>query len=208
MSSSQRAAVLMCVVSLWSMSLSAESYSDADLLRNGLNAWNNNECVRAARFLFAYQLREPPELRANEQYRQQISTMITWCEQNAGLAAGTDAKFDRPGQPATTGPQKPNITLPPLAAPKDLNARRCDIYAAVAVAQNEANQRNACAFSGGRWSSEFANHYSWCLNVTRPNSAAETSARQELLDKCVTPVGAPRGGVVSPVSPPILNTPR
>jgi hypothetical protein len=205
MSSSQRAAVLMCVVSLWSMSSSAESYSDADLLRNGLEAWNKNECVRAARFLFAYQLREPAALRANEQYRAQISTMITWCEQNASLAAGTDAKFDRPGQPATSGPQKPNISLPPVAAPKDLNTRRCDVYAAVAVAQNEANQRNACAFSGGRWNSEFNDHFSWCLSVAGSDSATETRARQELLDKCVTLVVARRDRVVSP---PVLNTPR
>lgn len=191
---------------LWMPIASAASYSDAELLQNGKAAWDKEECVKAARYLFAYQLRDPPALRANNELRNNIDTAISWCERNARIAAGVDSKSDDlTSGGAQSRPQRPQVTLNAPSSPGgNLDARRCDIYASIAVAQNEANRRNFCRMPAeARWSSEFDGHYGWCMNVPKAQSDAETVARQNLLGRCVTP-STPGGQVVAPVAP-IVN---
>lgn len=62
--------------------------------------------------------------------------------------------------------------------------RRCNIYALVAVAQNEANEKAYCGYSGARWRSEYSNHYGWCIQVGKNMADQESEARRLELMAC------------------------
>jgi len=57
----------------------------------------------------------------------------------------------------------------------------CNEYARTAVAQNEQNIRRRCRFTGTRWSSNYNEHYQWCLSVPLESADSETRAREEEL---------------------------
>ena len=59
-----------------------------------------------------------------------------------------------------------------------------NIYAHVAVAQNEANKAAGCNLSGSRWSSDYNHHYQWCLKVDRNIAKAEMTERMNQLAQC------------------------
>lgn len=60
----------------------------------------------------------------------------------------------------------------------------CSVYAATAVSQNQKNKQMNCGFTGSRWMSKPALHYSWCIGATNAAVQAETNARAALLAKC------------------------
>ena len=87
----------------------AQPYSNAQLLEEATLAWEKLQCVRAARFLFAYQLRNPPAL-ANSEHNKAVQTVIDWCESNTHVAAG--GKGDDPAEQAAAK-KKPKVSLRP-----------------------------------------------------------------------------------------------
>jgi hypothetical protein len=162
----------------------AQSYSDADLLRQGMAAWNDTRCVAAARFLFAYLVRAPQQVESGSPPRQSLETAIEWCEQHTTVFGGS--KGDRPGEKEEV-PSKPNIDFGVVVPPPPSNdpaQRRARAYSTLAVAQNVANLANRCGFSGPRWSSDYSYHYQWAVAVPAKDSRSETQQRQEMLDTC------------------------
>jgi hypothetical protein len=79
---------------------------------------------------------------------------------------------------------KPAVSATPPSTSSDPAVRRSDIYARIAIAQNEANLANRCGFTGGRWTSNYQTHFSWCQAVSDADSKAETAERQRMLDEC------------------------
>ncbi|MGK7898797.1 MAG: hypothetical protein AB4372_35580 [Xenococcus sp. (in: cyanobacteria)] len=59
-----------------------------------------------------------------------------------------------------------------------------NIYAHVAVAQNEANKAAGCNLSGSQWSSDYNYHYQWCLKADRNIAKAEMTERMNRLAQC------------------------
>jgi hypothetical protein len=166
--------LMLCLVAV--APVAAHSYSADELLRNGQQAWTNVECVRAARFLFAYSLTNSPALQ-NPEHLNAVQRAIDWCEQNSQVFA--DVKGDKQGKPGSPPPQL-NLTPQPSS---HTNAR-CDIYARIAVAQNEAATTNNCNVAGGRWNSNYQYHYQWCLSVPGSSTTEDTTQRQYILTKC------------------------
>jgi len=91
--------------------------------------------------------------------------------------------------------QRPNLkdvgSLPPPSNPtypaNNLGGNaRCDIYARIAVAQNDANLQNRCGFTGGRWVSDYRYHFDWCRSQSVADTKSETAERQRMLDQCAS----------------------
>lgn len=166
----------------------APTYTDSALFDNGWSAYNANppQCVRAAEFLFAYTLRNPPAMQQNPQHRIAVQSALTYCETNTKISnsetvAGVDAKADLPNPVAA--PPKPDVgRRPPTAIGNP--QKRCNVYAAIAVAQNQSNLTNHCSFSGSRWDSRFQYHLDWCMTVPGDEVRGETLVRQSMLDQC------------------------
>jgi len=82
--------------------------------------------------------------------------------------------------PRTPG-TKPPISKVPLTTKKDA----CDKYAKNAVSQSRENKERNCGFSGARWSSNYKDHFNWCMagnNVSMTNR--DNNARKAALTKC------------------------
>jgi len=158
----------------------ADTLTADQLLQNGRQAWNKEQCVQVGEYLFAYQQLNPPALQADANHRSEVATAIRWCEQHATV--GADIKADKNG--TGTQPAKP---VPPqlgLSSSAGNPNRRCDIYARLAVAQNEANVINHCGLSGNRWVSDYAYHYNYCVSVQANVTAPESSTRTNMLNAC------------------------
>jgi hypothetical protein len=174
------------VTTLWATSVAAQSFTDSELLRTAREAWSSNQCVKSARFFFAYQLRNPPALRTDPQHSAAVAKAISWCEQNARVQAGVEYKADGLGgqaQPVQPAP-KPPLQLQPVSVAQNAVSRRCDVYATLAVAQSELNQRNHCGFTDTRWAGDYDTHFQWCSAVGAAASRTETDARLQLLQQC------------------------
>lgn len=154
-------------------------YSTADLLSKGADAYDRTDCRAASRYLFAYFQKNPPAIQTDGAHRAAVVKAIDECIRRGG--AGTDSKSDRPGDP-------PPAKLPPvnLRSPQAQGAAngRCDIYATVAIAQQAANERQSCHFTGNQWASNYQHHYGWCVTADRKEVGAETSRRQQMLNEC------------------------
>ncbi len=66
----------------------------------------------------------------------------------------------------------------------------CSNYANRAVQQNQQNEAKRCGFSGGRWQSNYANHYNWCLGTDTGPADSEDRARVADLARCAQGGGA------------------
>jgi hypothetical protein len=64
-------------------------------------------------------------------------------------------------------------------------AKKCSVYAATAVEQQAINSAQRCGFSGGRWNSDYAYHYQWCVSQSANSTDGEYDARRQLLDSCL-----------------------
>ena len=62
--------------------------------------------------------------------------------------------------------------------------RRCNIYALVAIGQQNANASSNCGFVGARWQTNYNAHYNWCRNTPKNVARAETQARMQQLRSC------------------------
>lgn len=155
-------------------------FSNDELLRAGDAAYQRSDCPAAARFLFAYQQRDPPDLQASEQHRRNVGQAIDTCVKRAGAAtAGFDSKSDSPGGGGT---RLPKVDLSSRSqAPTN---KRCNIYTDVAIAQHRANVEHRCGHAGNRWQLDRSHHYGWCMQTTPAQTVAETTERQRLLASC------------------------
>ena len=67
------------------------------------------------------------------------------------------------------------------------DSRFCGEYARAAVNQSGLALREPfCAYRarGGRWSTDFGVHYSWCLGALYRDAEAERAIRKEYLENC------------------------
>jgi|GEM_PF-4410706 len=161
----------------------ATTYTDDALLAMGKEAWDNNQCVKAAEFIFAYALRNPPALQRDPQHQADVQKMLSWCEANTVISGGSVAGKADEGPSGGARPAKPTVNLRAPNVPNNPQ-RRCNVYATIAVAQNQSNQANSCAFSGNRWDSRPQYHLSWCMTTPADVVRGETLARQTMLDQC------------------------
>jgi hypothetical protein len=60
----------------------------------------------------------------------------------------------------------------------------CHDYAAAAVIAAGQNLAYRCGYSGPRWATNFAAHYSWCLGAIRPDTIRERIARHDMIIAC------------------------
>ncbi|GEM_PF-1416862 len=63
--------------------------------------------------------------------------------------------------------------------------RACQAYARQAVADRAAAAGARCGVSGGRWSSDYARHFEWCLTASTSTRDGETAARRNQLAGCL-----------------------
>lgn len=71
------------------------------------------------------------------------------------------------------------------ANPSTGNSKQsCQDYARTAVSQQRENHRQRCNLRGNRWSDNYKGHYRWCLGASSAQTAAETRARVQALEKC------------------------
>lgn len=68
--------------------------------------------------------------------------------------------------------------------PPDDKRAFCDNYSKTAVNQNEENIRRRCGYTGGRWQSNYDNHFGWCMNMNKDAADSETRIRAEDLKRC------------------------
>jgi hypothetical protein len=169
----------------------SQTYTDAQLLAEGEAAWQQARCVRAARFLFAYELRNSRAMQSDPNHRNSVRRAIEWCEQNTAVAAGT--KGDAAGEVgAARTPKRPDLQLrpsspagaAPTAASPEARRKHCVVYAHVAIAQQAANKQNGCGFADGRWSGDYAYHFNWCLQAQPGPVQAGTAERALMLEDC------------------------
>lgn len=73
--------------------------------------------------------------------------------------------------------------LPPRVS-KGAQEQACDQYAKAAIQQNQQNRDRRCGYTGGRWQSDYGNHYGWCMKVDKSAADAEARAREADLAKC------------------------
>jgi len=186
----RRRAMTMLAALFCANALAQTEYTDDQLLQRGQHAWDNNQCVKAAEFLFAYQLRNPPALQQDPHHRSNVQQVLDWCERNTVIrgadAASVGGKADSwadTGGGRGSGASKPRIDLRSPQVSSDPR-RRCKVYATIAVAQNEAGAANRCSFGGNRWHSSYQVHFDWCLRAPVAAVRGETRARQSQLDRC------------------------
>lgn len=185
---------IVCLVlpAFFSTSRAEPVYTDQDLLRQGQTAYDANpsQCVKVVEFLFAYTLRNSPDYEQDRAHREDVNKALRYCESQLSMPRGAGgaevrgkadvAQADKSRQV----PEKPSINFQTANHPDSGDRKRCNIYAQIAVAQNQSNLSNRCSFSGGRWNASFAYHFRWCMTVTGEQSRGETKARQALLDRC------------------------
>src|SRR4030095_13991594 len=82
---------------------SAQTFTNGQLLAEAGQAYDQGRCVRAARFAFAYLVRNP---RTDQALHQNLETIITWCEGHTSGAGGT--KGDDLSE---SSPNRPTIKL-------------------------------------------------------------------------------------------------
>lgn len=172
------AAGILLVVGGVASPISAQQYSDDELIRIGNEAWLQRRCVRAGQYLFAYLLRNPAAVRNDPAYRNRLQGAINWCEQNTTVYAASKGDGIGQGQPQV------NLAPPATAPSASAVQKRCDIYGTLAAAQSAANTANRCGYGGNRWNSSYDFHYRYCLNAPAAEIFAETQTRQNLLRSC------------------------
>jgi hypothetical protein len=159
-----RTRLILCLtafVVLWADGAAAQSNSE--LYRSGQIGYANGNCVKAARFWFAYLIRQPPELETDLARKEKIERVIRECDEAPLRFAETYVQYQM-RRPTKEG--------------------KCRIYAELAVAQFEASQLAGCNVRGGLWSPDFAYHYNWCVTADDGSAYRSRGARMTALNSC------------------------
>jgi hypothetical protein len=138
------------------------AFSNQQLYDYGQEGWNAGNCVRAARYWFAFLLRKPQDLRS--QTKTVLEHRIATCDKTPSRFAGVDSSAD---------------------APTPKTQRRCVMYAEIASAQYHASELARCNYTGPKWKPESLYHYNWCMTVQADDARKEIVERQAALDHCV-----------------------
>ena len=163
-SPSQLASMAVVLIMLASVSSAQTAPSAKALYRAGLSGYIDGNCVRAARYFFAYSILNPPELQSRPDLSMKIQQVIADCDSNAGYyAAGNNVFFDLK-KPTAQG--------------------LCEVYSKIAIAQNDANQEFQCGLTGPRWNAGYQYHFQWCMTVKPEERATERFARNSALRTC------------------------
>ncbi|WP_437291155.1 hypothetical protein [Sorangium sp. So ce406] len=64
------------------------------------------------------------------------------------------------------------------------DAATCGKYASGAVAQQNDNLKRGCNISGSAWTSDYNDHYNWCLNATVEQVVGGLMERAIALQSC------------------------
>jgi hypothetical protein len=161
---SNRMRLGLCVALLTVLTLvGAFAQSNSELYRSGQIGYASGNCVKAARFWFAYLIREPPELNADPNRRAKIERVIRDCDEEPMRFAYTTIQYSKklPGKEG-----------------------RCQIYAELAVAQFEANELSGCNQADSRWNADYTGHFNWCMTARDLDADAERRARDQVLRAC------------------------
>lgn len=177
----------LCALLVAAPGLAQTIYSDAMLLSEGRRAYQRSDCLAASRFLFAYQQRDTAQLRQDAGLRADLALALRACEEHlasGARTAGVSGKADDPSAAGAPPPRPlPAVPLQSRSGTPQVHGR-CDIYASIAVAQQAANQAQACGLQGPMWNARHAYHYDWCIGAPEADRRAGTRARQDLLDDC------------------------
>ena len=82
-------------------------------------------------------------------------------------------------QPALPGGKPAREQIQQQPPPPPALEARCRQYAQNAVRQSEYNRAKGCGFTGRRWTSDYQEHFRWCLG------ASETSVNFEIAERSV-----------------------
>ena len=143
--------------------VAAFAQTNEELYKSGQIGYAHGNCVKAARFFFAYLIRQPAELAADPARKARLEQVIRVCDET---------------------PERYASTLVIYAKKKPPKESQCEIYAELAVAQFEANQLASCNLTGSRWSSNRPYHYKWCVGVDELEASRERQARDVALNSC------------------------
>lgn len=95
---------------------------------------------------------------------------------------GEDARcYLKSGVPTAT---QNNCCVSGIVRPVSISDR-CNLYADTATMQAKLNNENECQYSGGRWTTNRADHYNWCVQVPDQNAIFEENERKRLLKECI-----------------------
>ena len=151
--------------------VAAFAQTNEDLYRSGQIGLANGNCVKAARFWFAYLVRQPTELAANPTRKARLEETIRRCDEEPDRYAAT------------------YVTYTNKIRTKE---GKCQVYSEVAVAQFEASRLASCNLTGTRWQPDYSFHYNWCVAVDDDQAFTERRARDQALSSC----GAGRSAVL------------
>lgn len=168
--------------------------TDDQLLARGAAELKASNWAEASVLLYAYQQRSPAAMASNPTHAAQVvkgyqfarNELATVIADRKRLLAEEQRRAGSNGVGRITsgiGFAPPALEAT-VAPPRDPAARRCVVYARVAVAQNEGARANSCGFQPNRWSSDYDMHYNHCIAAPAAAVKAETSERMRLLDQC------------------------
>jgi hypothetical protein len=60
----------------------------------------------------------------------------------------------------------------------------CRDYAAAAVIKADENRAFRCGYSGRRWGTNYAVHFTWCLGALRADTIRERTLRRRMIVAC------------------------
>ena len=161
---STRTRLSLCLTLLVTVAtVAAFAQTNEELYRSGQIGLAGGNCVKAARFWFAYLIRQPGELATNPARRAKLEETIRRCDEDSERYASTMVTYSK--------------KLPPKES-------RCQIYSELAVAQFEASQLASCNLTGPRWHPNYSYHYNWCIGASDLDAFGERQARDSALNSC------------------------
>jgi|SRR6185503_3699006 len=169
--------------------------TDEQLFDAGYAGYQRDDFLTAVVYLYAYIQRNPQAL-SNTEWADEVNKAFShsWSTVDFAFKLGVEEQRRQaansppppPGLGRTTGgiTVKPTLNQAPVFGKPKANSKKCDMYATLAVAQNELNLKHGCGLTGGRWNSQFDDHYNWCVEQTEDTPDVETAERQKSLNVC------------------------
>lgn len=188
--------LIVLLLTILSVSLYSQTRvnSDEELFDNGYYAYQRHDWSQAAIYLFAYIQKAPVAISSNPKQAGDVAKAYEYSLNRVNQAIKEREQLQkeviRLGGNITTGIRGIELPSPILNKPQPPHGivggsiKRCNIYARIAVAQNEASLSNHCGFTGLRWSSDYESHIMWCRQASSDLSSFETTERQKMLNQC------------------------
>ena len=158
----------------------------------GYSAYYKQDWAQAAIYLYAYIQKAPVAMSSDIGHAGEVEKAYMYSLDKVKQAINERDQLRAEQSQGGTEQRTVGITKQPPTLDKpqkspqtvEANTKRCNVYARIAVAQNEASLLSKCSFTGLRWGSDYDGHFRWCLTVSGNVSGFETTERQRMLSQC------------------------